>query len=99
MKYKKNINNSNSVSFHFEKRWNNKYSILQIYIDTGRRNQIRVHLSENNHPIIGDKKYKSNDNTIKRLALHANILEFTHPITKKDILIKTNIPKEFNNLI
>ena len=78
---------------------NNKYSILQIYIDTGRRNQIRVHLSENNHPIIGDKKYKSNDNTIKRLALHANILEFTHPITKKDILIKTNIPKEFNNLI
>ncbi len=77
----------------------NKYSILQIYIDTGRRNQIRVHLSENNHPIIGDKKYKSNDNTIKRLALHANILEFTHPIIKKDILIKTNIPKEFNNLI
>ena len=52
-------------------------------------------ISKTKFDIIND----INDNTIKRLALHANILEFTHPITKKDILIKTNIPKEFNNLI
>ena len=78
---------------------NNTYSILQVFIDTGRRNQIRVHLSELGFPIVGDKKYRCKSNPIKRLCLHSNILAFIHPISKKFISIKCNIPKEFNNLI
>ena len=78
---------------------NYNYSMLQVFIDTGRRNQIRVHLSERGYPIVGDKKYRCKTNPIKRLCLHANILEFIHPVSKKTISIKCNIPNEFNQLI
>ena len=78
---------------------NNDYSLLQVFIDTGRRNQIRVHLSEMGYPIVGDKKYKCKTNPIKRLCLHANILEFIHPVSKKLIHIESDIPKEFNKII
>ena len=78
---------------------NNNYSLLQVFIDTGRRNQIRVHLSEQGHPVVGDKKYKCKTNPIKRLCLHANILEFIHPVTKKLVHIDATIPKEMKNLI
>jgi 23S rRNA pseudouridine1911/1915/1917 synthase len=78
---------------------NNSYSLLQVFIDTGRRNQIRVHLSEHGYPIVGDKKYRCRTNPIKRLCLHANILEFIHPVSKKIISIKCDIPKEFEELV
>lgn len=78
---------------------NNDYSLLQVFIDTGRRNQIRVHLSEMGYPIVGDKKYKCKTNPIKRLCLHANILEFIHPVSKKLVHIESNIPKDFNIVI
>ena len=78
---------------------NNNYSMLQVFIDTGRRNQIRVHLSEKGHPIVGDKKYRCKTNPIKRLCLHANMLEFIHPVSKKLVSIKCNIPDEFNKII
>lgn len=62
-------------------RDNNKYSLLQIFLSTGRKNQIRVHMNLIGTSIVGDRKY----GTIKadRLYLHANILEFIHPITKE----------------
>ena len=78
---------------------NNNYSMLQVFIDTGRRNQIRVHLSEMGYPIVGDKKYGCKTNPIKRLCLHANRLEFIHPVSKKMISIKCDIPEEFNKII
>ena len=78
---------------------NNNYSMLQVFIDTGRRNQIRVHLSEKGYPIVGDKKYRCKTNPIKRLCLHANILEFIHPVSKKIISIKCDIPNEFKNIV
>ena len=84
--------------YHVLKRKNN-YNLLQIFIDTGRRNQIRVHMSENNTPIVGDKKYKTKSNPIKRMCLHANILEFIHPVTKKTIHLETDIPSDFYKLI
>ena len=55
---------------------NNKYSLLRVNIKTGRRNQIRVQLSDIGHPIIGDKKYHSQTDPIKRLGLHAYYLEY-----------------------
>ena len=78
---------------------NNNYSLLQVFIDTGRRNQIRVHLSERGYPVVGDKKYKCKTNPIKRLCLHANILEFIHPVSKKIIHIESKIPVEMEKIV
>ena len=78
---------------------NNNYSLLQIFIDTGRRNQIRVHLSEHGYPIVGDKKYKCKTNPIKRLCLHANVLEFIHPVSKNLIHIESKMPDEMKKLV
>lgn len=79
---------------------NNKFSLLNINIKTGRKNQIRVHLNDIGHSIVGDKKYgKIKHANINRLCLHANYLEFTHPITKELITIKSDIPKLFLDLI
>ena len=73
---------------------NNKYSLLKINIKTGRKNQIRVQLSDIGHPIVGDKKYHNND--FKRLALHANLIEFTDK--GKEYHFETKYPNEFNKL-
>ena len=78
---------------------NHHYSLVQVFLDTGRRNQIRVHFSEHGYPLVGDKKYGCKENPIKRLCLHANILEFTHPVTKKIIHLESPYPEEFNSLI
>ena len=78
---------------------NNKYSLLKIDIKTGRKNQIRVHLNDINHSIVGDKKYGINNNPLKRLCLHAYYLEFSHPVTNEIIKIESKYPKEFNKLI
>lgn len=72
----------------------NDYSKLQIYIKTGRKNQIRVQLAHINHPIVGDKKYGKD--LEKRLFLHADRLEIYNPISKKVMLFKSDIPKAFN---
>ena len=85
---------------HYEVIKNNSsYSMLQVFIDTGRRNQIRVHLSEHGFPIVGDKKYRCKTNPIKRLCLHANMLEFVHPVSKKIVSIKCDVPSEFKRLV
>ena len=98
--YSTKNNQGKEAITHYKVIKNNKsHSLLQVYIDTGRRNQIRVHLSELGYPIVGDKKYGCKTNPIKRLCLHANILEFIHPISKKLIHIESNIPKEFSKLI
>lgn len=95
----KNGNGKEAIT-HYSVIKNNKYySLVKVFIDTGRRNQIRVHFSEHGHPIVGDKKYKCFTNPIKRLCLHANILEFIHPKTKKLIHLECNIPDEFNRII
>lgn len=65
-----------------------KFSLLQIYLETGRKNQIRVHMNDIGHNILGDMKYGSVRS--KRLYLHANILEFVHPVSKK--IIHINCP-------
>ena len=95
----KNNKGKEAITHYSVIKNNNKYSLLQVFIDTGRRNQIRVHLSEKGYPIAGDKKYKCITNPIKRLCLHANILEFIHPVTKKLIHIEAAIPKEFKKII
>ena len=75
---------------------NGKYSLLRINIKTGRRNQIRVQLSDIGNPIAGDKKYKSKSNPLKRLALHAILVEYTE--NGKLYHFETKYPKEFTKL-
>ena len=74
---------------------NNNYTMLDINIETGRKNQIRVHMTEMHHPIVGDKKYYSKDNSLKRLALHHYEISLIDPVTNQLVTFKSNIPKEF----
>jgi RluA family pseudouridine synthase len=74
------------------------YSMLKITIDTGRKNQIRVHMKDIHHFVIGDKKYGSTVDPLKRLGLHANTLEFKYPITNKILHLEAPIPNIFYKL-
>ena len=78
---------------------NGKYSLLDVNIDTGRKNQIRVHLGERGHNVIGDDKYGNPSNPLNRLGLHAYELVLTHPFTGKKLKFASPIPKEFLNLL
>jgi len=70
-------------------------SSLEVTLETGRKNQIRVHLSEMGHPIVGDLAYGSTKDPLKRLGLHAFHLGFRHPVTGKPMLFQTSPPAEF----
>ncbi len=74
-------------------------SMLQLDLETGRKNQIRVQMQQIGHPIVGDKKYGSEINPIKRMALHANELVFIHPGTKERMEFKSPIPKKMQELM
>lgn len=79
----------------------NQLSLVELHLDTGRTNQIRVHLASKGHPVLGDRKYgHGNSNSpIDRLCLHARVLEFIHPATEKVIHFETPTPKEFLKLL
>jgi len=87
-----------AITHYQVKQRSNKYTLLDVFIDTGRKNQIRVHMHDIKHPIIGDKKYGSKTNPIKRLGLHAYVLELVHPVTNKTLRFEAAIPQEFSKL-
>lgn len=72
--------------------YKNGYTKVLFRLDTGKKNQIRVHCSTAGVPIAGDKKYGAKTNSFGRLALHATKLEFVHPITKKKLTFCSNMP-------
>ena len=76
----------------------NGYSLLDISIDTGRKNQIRVHMKELGCPIAGDKQYGARTDPIGRLCLHANELSFLHPATGQPITFTAKTPRDFNRV-
>lgn len=78
---------------------NKKYSLLELDLKTGRKNQLRVHCQAAGHPIVGDVKYKAKTNPLKRLCLHAFQISFTHPKTEKKLSFKTPYPPDFIDLI
>lgn len=71
------------------------YSLVELQLETGRKNQIRVHMQDIGFPVVGDPKYGDGDNSIGRLGLHAYKLCFIHPITGEDLKFETPFPKEF----
>ena len=82
-------------------RYKNKYTLLQINLETGRTHQIRVHLSHIGYPIIGDEVYSNGKNewNVSGQCLHAWRLEFNHPITGKKISLEAEIPEYLKNII
>ncbi len=75
------------------------YSLLEVQLETGRKNQIRVHLAEQGLPIVGDRRYGSDISPIHRLALHAETLRFVHPVTRRDMYFTCPLPPGFSRLV
>ncbi|WP_249872620.1 RluA family pseudouridine synthase [Oceanobacillus saliphilus] len=75
---------------------NEEFSLLEVQLETGRKNQIRVHMQDLGHPVVGDKKYGSKQHkAIGRLGLHAKVLSFNHPTTNELLLFQTDVPQSF----
>lgn len=77
----------------------NGYTLVEFSLDTGRKNQIRVHAHDLGHPIVGDRKYGASSSPIHRLALHARTLRFVHPVTRKDMNFELPVPSRFTALL
>ena len=96
------VKNGKSAVTHFKviKRYP-KYTLLEIKIDTGRTHQIRVHLAEIGHPVIGDVVYSNgkNDFGVEGQMLHAKSLEFKHPVTGKQMHLEAELPKYFTEIL
>lgn len=75
------------------------YSLMEVSLDTGRKNQIRVHMKDLGCPITGDRRYGAKSSPIKRMALHAGTLRFVHPMTRKDMNFSTPIPQSFEKIL
>ena len=74
------------------------YSLVEFQLETGRKNQIRVHSADIGHPVCGDVKYGNGDDPLGRLCLHAYKLCFYHPVTHKPMEFQTDIPQLFRSL-
>ena len=83
--------------FHTLKR-TTEHSLVEFRLETGRKNQIRVHTSDMGHPVCGDIKYGNGDDPLHRLCLHAYVLCFYHPVTGKPMEFETPIPAQFRSL-
>lgn len=84
---------------NYEKIKNNdKYSLLRINIETGRKNQIRVHMSNIKHPVVNDIKYGFKNESIKGLGLHSSKLEVMNPISKKIMKFECDFPNIFEKV-
>ncbi len=77
----------------------NGYTLVEVELETGRKNQIRVHMKDLGHPIAGDRKYGAKSSPIRRLALHARTLRFVHPVTRKLMDFTTPVPTPFLNCV
>lgn len=75
-----------------------KYHLLEVSLDTGRKNQIRVHLSELGCPIVGDWKYGADKSVVRQIRLIAWRLAFTHPVTSQQLVLEAQVPKKFYSI-
>ena len=87
-----------SITDYERVKYNNNYSMLNVYLSTGRKNQIRVHMKDIHHPVVGDSKYGNKYSLINRLMLHSEYIEFINPINNKIIKISCPYPIEFDSV-
>ena len=76
-----------------------QFSLLEINLLTGRKNQIRVHLADKGHPVVGDRKYGKPKDIFRRLALHSKSISFKHPASGRQMTFETRMPSYFNELV
>jgi 23S rRNA pseudouridine1911/1915/1917 synthase len=76
-----------------------EYSLLEITLETGKKNQIRLHMQEKGHSIAGDKKYGATSSPIGRLGLHASVLAFIHPVTGREMRFESKVPAKFRRMV
>lgn len=76
-----------------------EYSLLEVTLETGKKNQIRLHMQEIGHSIAGDKKYGALTTPIGRLGLHASVLAFIHPVTRKEMRFESKSPAKFRRMV
>ena len=76
-----------------------QYSMVELQLETGRKNQIRVHMKDIGHPIAGDRRYGAKTSPAHRLCLHAQTLRFVHPVTRRDMNFTSAIPAAFDKLV
>lgn len=88
-----------AVTHYRTAKTNGRYSMLEVTLETGRKNQIRAHLSEAGHPVVGDRMYGSEVNPLDRLGLHAKLLGFDHPVTRNHLVFTAPVPKSFSRLV
>lgn len=84
-----------AVTHFATRKANQSFSLVELKLETGRTNQIRVHMSELKHPVAGDEKYGAKKDNVKRLCLHAYKLQFYHPVTKQLMKFETKVPDYF----
>ena len=80
-------------------RRKNGYTLMELELDTGRKNQIRVHMKHIGHPITGDRRYGAASSPIHRLALHARTLRFVHPVSRHEMNFSTPVPASFLKMV
>jgi tRNA pseudouridine32 synthase/23S rRNA pseudouridine746 synthase/23S rRNA pseudouridine1911/1915/1917 synthase len=76
-----------------------QFSLLEVNLLTGRKNQIRVHMADKGHPVVGDRKYGKDKDGYRRLALHSRSISFEHPTSGEQMTFKTKVPYYFNKLM
>ncbi len=88
-----------AVTHYHTLKATDQFSLVEMRLETGRKNQIRVHMADIGHPVIGDTKYGSNRNPLNRLCLHAYRLFLYHPVTNERLEFKTPYPATFTHLV
>ena len=84
-----------AITHYHRLRSTDDFSLVEMKLETGRKNHIRVHMADLGNPVAGDQKYGNGRDPLHRLALHAYRLNFYHPITREQMQFETPIPKEF----
>lgn len=77
----------------------NGYTLAEVELETGRKNQIRVHMQDLGHPIAGDRRYGAKTSPIHRLALHARTIVFVHPVSRRLMEFETPVPASFQSMV
>jgi len=80
----------------------NGFTVLRVFPETGRTNQIRIHFAEKGHPLLGERIYayrKDFGVDMKRLALHSSVIRFRHPVTRKPVEIRSELPEDMREFL
>lgn len=88
-----------AVTHYRTLKTNAEHALIELKLETGRKNQIRVHMQDLGCPVVGDLKYGSNEDPIGRVCLHAQKIEFFHPVTGEQLRFETPVPTKFLELV